>query len=187
METKPQVEDVQEDGPTVDESMILTGRKLALAHVGFLMAVFCFSLDQLIVSTALPNLASYFNALDRLTWVVSVYFLCTAGLMLLFGQLLTVMVAKWVYITCLVIFEAGSLICALAPSMNILIFGRAVQGAGSSGIFTSILVIFAQITKLETRPLLMGTFGAVFGISSVAGPLVGGAFTDHLTWRWCFY
>ncbi|KAG8816578.1 hypothetical protein FRC17_000269, partial [Serendipita sp. 399] len=116
--------------PGVDEStlLLLTGKKLALAHIGFLLAVFCAALDQTIVATALPKLASQFNALDRLTWVVSAYFLTQAGLMLTFGQILTVARSKWVYFTCIVVFEIGSLICGVAPSMNVLILGRAVQG-----------------------------------------------------------
>ncbi|CAG7852144.1 Uncharacterized MFS-type transporter C16A3.17c [Serendipita indica DSM 11827] len=154
-------------GPIVDESMLLTGKKLALAHLGFLLAIFCVALDQTIVATALPKLASQFNALDELTWVVSAYFLTQAGLMLAFGQVLTIAPAKWV--------------------MNVLIFGRAFQGVGASGMFISILTILSQITKLEQRPLLFGSFGGVFALASVAGPLMGGALTDHATWRWCFY
>lgn len=71
--------------------------------------------------------------------------------------------------------------------MNVLIFGRAFQGVGASGMFISILTILAQITRLEQRPLLFGSFGGVFALASVVGPLLGGAFTDHATWRWCFY
>ncbi|CAG7852110.1 Putative HC-toxin efflux carrier TOXA [Serendipita indica DSM 11827] len=170
-----------------DETQYLTGRKLALAHTGFLLAVFCFALDQTIVATALPKLASQFNALDQLTWVVSAYFLTQAGLMLTFGQILVVAPSKWVYLTCIFLFEIGSLICGVAPSMNVLIFGRAFQGVGASGMFISILTILAQITKLETRPILFGSFGGVFALASVVGPLLGGAFTDKVSWRWCFY
>lgn len=173
--------------PEIDESKLLTGRKLALAHIGFLLAIFCVALDQTIVATALPKLASRFNALDQLTWVVSAYFLTQAGLMLTFGQILTIAPSKWVYLICIVIFEIGSLICGVAPSMNVLIFGRAFQGVGASGVFISILTILAQITRLEQRPLLFGSFGGVFALASVVGPLLGGAFTDHVSWRWCFY
>jgi len=84
-------------------------------------------------------------------------------------------------------FEIGSLFCGVAPSVNFLIFGRAVAGFGGAGIFVSVLSIIGEITRLEDRPKLFGTFGAVFGFSSVLGPLLGGAFTDHVTWRWCFY
>jgi MFS family permease len=85
------------------------------------------------------------------------------------------------------VFEIGSLLCGVAPSMNVLILGRAIAGVGAAGIFVSILVIIAQITRLEQRPLLFGLFGAIFAVSSVVGPLLGGAFTDKVTWRWCFY
>lgn len=113
----------------------LTGKKLALAHIGFLLASFCRALDQTFVSTALPKLASHFNALDQLTWVVSAYFLTQASLILTFGQMMTISPSKWVYLISIILFEIGSLICAVAPSMNVLIFGRAFQGVGSSGIF----------------------------------------------------
>lgn len=186
-----------------DEGRLLTGRRLALVHAGFLMVVLLFALDQTIVSTALPVLASKFNALDQLTWVVSAYFcmsplsvICSkltrllvtqAGLMLTFGQILTIAHNKWVLIICTSIFEIGSLICGVAPSINVLIFGRAFQGVGASGQFISILTLLSQVTKLEQRPLLLGSFGGVFALASVIGPLLGGVFTDRVSWRWCFY
>lgn len=110
-----------------------------------------------------------------------------AGLMLTFGQILTIANNKWVLITCISIFEIGSLICGVAPSIDVLIFGRAFQGIGASGQFISILTLLSQVTKLEQRPLLLGSFGGVFALASVIGPLLGGVFTDRVSWRWCFY
>lgn len=107
--------------------------------------------------------------------------------MLTFGQILTIAHNKWVLIICVTLFEIGSLICGVAPSMNVLIFGRAFQGVGASGQFISILTLISQITKLEQRPILLGSFGAVFALASVIGPLLGGVFTDRVSWRWCFY
>ena len=77
-------------------------------------------------------------------------------------------------LTCIVLFELGSLICGVSPSMNVLIFGRAFQGVGASGIFISILTVLSQVTRLEQRPLLFGSFGGVFALASVVGPLLGG-------------
>lgn len=93
---------------------------------------------------------------------------------------------RWVFIMAVSIFEIGSLICALSPNVICLIISRAVAGVGAAGIFVSCLSIIADITELEDRPKLLGSFGAVFAASSVIGPLLGGAFTDHLSWRWCF-
>jgi EmrB/QacA subfamily drug resistance transporter len=169
------------------DSRLLSGRRLALVHIGFLTSILLVALDQTIVATALPKLASEFQALDQLTWVVSAYFLTQAGLMLTFGQILTIAPNKWVYLTCIILFEIGSLICGVAPNMNVLIFGRAFQGVGASGIFISILTLLSQVTRLEQRPLLFGSFGGVFALASVIGPLLGGVFTDRVTWRWCFY
>jgi MFS family permease len=127
--------------------------------------------------------------------------LTQAGLILTIGQILTVVSTKLVYLVSIAIFEIGSLICAVAPSckvfllmfeyekktshflVNVLIFGRAVAGVGAAGIFTSILAIIAEVTRLEDRPIMLGSFGAAFAISSTIGPLLGGAFTDHVTWR----
>ncbi|KAL5637472.1 hypothetical protein ACGC1H_004034 [Rhizoctonia solani] len=169
------------------QSQYLTGTKLALAFVGMLLSILLVALDQTIVVGTVPKIASHFDALSQVSWIVSGYFLTQAGLLLLYGQLLIVAPTKWIYVVAVLIFEIGSLFCAVAPSAEFLIFGRAVAGTGAAGIFISILSIIAQVTRLEDRPLLFGLFGAVFAVSSVVGPLVGGAFTDHVSWRWCFY
>ncbi|KAG8895925.1 hypothetical protein FRB99_000275 [Tulasnella sp. 403] len=156
-----------------DESKLVTGYKLALIFT--------------IVATAIPRIASQFNALQQVTWIASAYFLTQAGLMLTYGQVLRVATTKWVYLFAITIFEIGSVICGAAPNINVLIFGRAFAGVGAAGIFVSCLAIIATITRLEQRPILFGLFGGVFALSSVVGPLMGGAFTDHVSWRWCFY
>jgi MFS family permease len=106
---------------------------------------------------------------------------------LLFGKFYTFFSIKWVYLIAIAIFELGSLICGVAPSSTALIVGRAIAGLGSAGIFSGALIIVAYSVPLQQRPMYSGFIGAMYGIASVAGPLLGGVFTDKATWRWCFY
>lgn len=99
--------------------------------------IFLVALDQTIVATAIPRIASQFNALDQVTWIASAYFLTQAGFMLTYGQALRVATTKWIYLFAIVLFEVGSLVCGVAPSVNVLIFGRALAGCGGAGIFVS--------------------------------------------------
>jgi EmrB/QacA subfamily drug resistance transporter len=184
-ETDVEAAPVNEEGE--DESRYLSGMKLFTVFLGFMCAILLVALDQTIVATALPKIVSEFNALSDITWIISAYFLTQAGLMLTFAQFLTLAPTKWLFLGAIFIFELGSLVCGVANSVNVLIFGRAFAGVGASGIFISVLSIIAEVTRLEQRPVLFGAFGAVFAFSSVVGPLLGGAFADYVTWRWAFY
>lgn len=111
----------------------------------------------------------------------------TASLQLLYGKFYSYLNIKWVFIVAISIFELGSLICGAAPSSKALIVGRASAGAGAAGIMSGALMILALSVPLRKRPAYAGMITSMYGISSVAGPLLGGALTDKATWRWCFY
>lgn len=106
---------------------------------------------------------------------------------LIYGKIYTFYSLKWTFLSAIAIFELGSLICGVAPTSEVLIIGRAIAGLGCAGIFSGALIIIAHSVPLRKRPIYTGLIGAMYGIASVAGPLMGGAFTDHATWRWCFY
>jgi EmrB/QacA subfamily drug resistance transporter len=164
-----------------------TGYKLFLIVFALCCAVFVMALDNSIIATAIPKITADFESLNDVGWYGSAYMLTGASLQLFFGKLYTFWSIKWIFLVAIGIFEVGSLVCAIAQNSVTLIIGRAVAGIGSAGIFAGALTILAYSVPLSKRPLYTGLIGGMFGISSVAGPLVGGVFTDSVTWRWCFY
>lgn len=158
--------------------------RVCLADTICFNQVWLIALDQTILAPALPVIASRFNALSELSWIASAYFLTQCAFLLLYGQILTLFDRRMTFMCAIVTFEVGSIICAAAPTVNVLIFGRAFSGCGAAGIFVAVLSIVAEVTRLEDRPKLLGLFGGVFAVSSIIGPLLGTFGVSNIRIHW---
>ncbi|KAI5921105.1 major facilitator superfamily domain-containing protein [Camillea tinctor] len=165
----------------------LQGLPLVLLIIGLSLVVFLISIDRTIITTAIPFITGEFRSTADIGWYGSSYLLTACAFQPIFGRVFTLFDVKWSYLLSMIIFEVGSILSGWAPTSASLIIGRAITGFGSAGILTGSFVIVATAVPLKMRPIYTAVVGLMFGVGATVGPLIGGIFTDLLTWRWCFW
>ena len=174
----------------------LSHRQILVVMGGLMAGMFLAALDQSIVAVALPTITSELGGLDKLAWVVTAYLLTSTAATPLWGKISDLRGRRPIFQAAIVVFLIGSLICGFSPEIadllnvsgiNIMIAGRAVQGLGAGGLMSLALAVIGDVIPPRERGKYQGLFAAVFGVSSVAGPLLGGWFTDNLGWEWIFF
>ncbi|KAI9650914.1 hypothetical protein NHQ30_000949 [Ciborinia camelliae] len=181
---KGQVEPTEDAAPVRD----ITGWRWALVVAAILSSTFLFALDNTIVADVQPDIVVTFNDIAKLSWLSVGFLIGAASTNLVWGKIFGQFNGKWTYIISIVIFEAGSALCGGAPNMPALIVGRALCGFGGSGAYVGVMTLLAATTTIHERPIYIGSTGMTWGLGTVLGPIIGGAFTDSSAgWRWAFY
>lgn len=172
---------------TSTQTTVLSHREVLIVFAAVLTGMFLAALDQTVVSTALPTIVGELGGLQHLSWVITAYLLTSTASMPLYGKLSDLYGRKLLFQAAIAIFLFGSLLSGAAQTMMQLIIFRSVQGVGAGGIMTMAQAIIGDIVSPRERGRYTGYMGGVFALSSVLGPLLGGLFTDHLSWRWVFF
>ena len=162
-------------------------REIMVVMSALMLALLLSALDQTIVSTALPQIAIDLDGLNKLSWVATSYLLASAIVTPIYGKLGDMYGRKKIFMSSIIIFLIGSVLCGLSQSMDQLIIFRAIQGLGGGGLMALVLAIVGDVVPPRERGRYQGYLGAVFGVSSVAGPLLGGLITEHISWHWIFF
>ncbi|KAF9911198.1 hypothetical protein EC991_004422 [Linnemannia zychae] len=162
-------------------------KELVVVFVGLVLGVFLSALDQTIVSVCTTKIANDFKALNDVAWVGTSYLLTATAFQPLYGRFSDIFGRKAVFLFAIIVFLGGSALCGAAQNMIMMIIARAISGVGAGGIMSMVMIIITDLVAPRERGKYQGIIGAVFGISSVVGPLLGGVFTDHASWRWAFF
>ncbi|OBF11372.1 MDR family MFS transporter [Mycobacterium sp. ACS4331] len=176
--------------PTADPeagSALISPQRRNLIFVAVLLGMLLAALDQTIVATALPTVVADLGGAGHQSWVVTSYLLASTIATAIVGKLGDLFGRKAVFQASIVFFLLGSVLCGLATSMGMLVAARALQGIGGGAIMVTSMAVIGEVIPLRDRGRYQGALGAVFGVTTVIGPLLGGFFTDHMTWRWAFW
>ncbi|KAI9879279.1 MAG: hypothetical protein M1830_009009 [Pleopsidium flavum] len=173
--------------PPQQEDEYVTGFKLALILISITVVYFVMMLDMSILATAIPYITDDFHSLLDVGWYASAYQLACASLQPLTGKIYSRLSSKWSFLAFFFVFEVGSLVCGAATSSPMLIVGRAVAGLGGSGLMNGGLTILNSCVPPHRQPALLGIMMAIGYLGIAVGPLIGGALTEYVSWRWCFY
>ncbi|KAJ5795306.1 Major facilitator superfamily domain general substrate transporter [Penicillium paradoxum] len=179
-------EKLSSDISEAEETRHITGARWFVFLLSTLTAIFIYSLDNTIVANIAPKIVNDFNAVEDLPWLSVGFMIGGMAMILPFGKLYSLFDAKWVFIVSTIVFMAASALCGGAPTMDAEIIGRVFAGAGGNGMYFGLLALISMNTTSQERPKWLSLSGLVWGLGTVLGPVVGGAF-ELYTWRWAFY